>query len=239
MEYRLEPFAEQMEASERERFLARLKDVGRFVSMGRRLLDWLTMDSHQREIGQSDNLMLTYYHYLGDSSRIPRRVDVYEVVISILHNRLAELRERNLGFARMERFELLVWVHEDALKEVVMGLIENIGKHASHGSMFSIETSENDVEYVLSFRSIGPPLGERLQRDPRELFREGVRGVSKERFKAPPGKGHGLFIARSITKSWGGDLSLAYKHEGKTATYTFSMSFPRFLGMEENPWENK
>jgi signal transduction histidine kinase len=84
-------------------------------------------------------------------------------------------------------------------------------------------TEEESNRYVLRIRNVGPAL-EPEQID--QLFKQGFRGKNAMRSHIS-GTGLGLWIARTIAREYGGDLSLESKIvKADSSVVTVSMSFP-------------
>jgi len=187
--------AHGLAAGEARRFLARARSEAERLT---RLLDDLTVESRPpRE----------------------RSVPVAAVVgraITLLQPQL----ERSGATVTTEVGELVAWVDEDKLLQVVVNLLENAVLHGPAGGSVVVAAWRDDGVARLEVRDDGEPLAAALVPG---LFAPHAQGGPKAR-----GAGLGLYIVRSIAQRWGGEAwGGPYPAPGPGARgNAFGVSFP-------------
>jgi len=214
----------------------RIEDIRKHADMAKRLLDWLTNDKIQQEIQlRKGDPLIEYYHQLNDSPFI-RQTTVRRVVNDVVKPRTPDFNDKGIRPDHQGRVLPKLWVREEAIREVFLNLVDNVVKYGIRGSAFILTDDQDDLEYFYFLESKGVPLRDDVKESPDVIFQQGKRGVPLHLDGSRGGKGEGLHVARLITKSWGGELTLEYSHDQEAALYRFCISFPRWLASEENPW---
>jgi signal transduction histidine kinase len=180
-----------------------------------------TLDSGSRELMEhadaivEDAIVLTYGVFTGlareagrDTTFNPSPVNA-ALEIKRLAARLQRTNQRgDLRFAFQEEAGFpLLRVDRQAFAGVMYSLIHNAMKYADERSRVVLECSFEgaDRHPALKVKTIGEPIApqERLT-----IFEKFQRGASVDRGRLHSGVGLGLWVARSLMQSIGGDLTL-------------------------------
>jgi len=232
---RLQPFRGDLSPEIVRDFDLRLEDLDRNVQRARLLSDWLTMDSIQwKGLHKEEAGIFSHYRLLVQHLTAP--LAVHDVLLAALHGRAADLKKKAISWvvagSRLPPF----WIDHGALEQVLNNLVDNLVKYGARNHNAIVGYERDSLEYFLKLTTRGQPLREDLRATPSVIFKPRQRGVSDEIAATVEGSGQGLYTARELARQWGGELSVEYEHGHPWATYTFVVSFPRWLQSEHNPW---
>jgi signal transduction histidine kinase len=173
----------------------------------REILGDLTEESER--LSRLVNDLLTLAH--ADAGREPEieRVDVFELVEDACRQAQVLARGRDIRCAARER--VVARANADALKQVLLILLDNAVKHAQDPIRVSVE--EEDDEVVMRVRDEGPGMAPELQERVFQRFYRGDRSRSTEGF------GLGLSIARALLERLDGILEVE-SAPGEGSTFT-------------------
>lgn len=105
----------------------------------------------------------------------------------------------------------------NAVSRITQNLLSNALKYSQDGTRVYIRVRETEKLNVFTFQSISK---EKLDITPDELMEQFVRG---DRSRSTEGSGLGLYIARNLARSMGGDLSLSISGD----VFTASLNLPK------------
>jgi len=137
--------------------------------------------------------------------------------------RTAESRSMKLKFVN-KIGELTLNIDENKIRQVVMNFIDNALYYSYENTTITIELEQNEdnVELRVIDTGIGVPKSEQAQ-----LFSKFYR-ASNARKQRPDGTGVGLFLAKKVITSHGGDV-LFESVEGKGSTFGFTLPVEKLI----------
>lgn len=137
--------------------------------------------------------------------------------------RTAESRSMKLKFVNKVG-ELMLNIDENKIRQVVMNFIDNALYYSNENTVITIglEQKEDTIEFRVIDTGIGVPKSEQAQ-----LFSKFYR-ASNARKQRPDGTGVGLFLAKKVVTSHGGDV-LFESVEGKGSTFGFKLPIKKLL----------
>lgn len=140
----------------------------------------------------------------GERSYDPRREDLGDLVDEAveLFRPIAEAEGLAIRLDRDDGVALPVSVDRTALMQCLLNLFENTRKYAAEGKVLQLRLERVDGEAQLRIQDQGPGI-EASQRE--TIFERFRRGVS-QKDGSIPGVGLGLYLARRILQTHGGDL---------------------------------
>lgn len=115
---------------------------------------------------------------------------------------LAPEREIACEVATAPTSNLTTWANEDALKQVLLILVDNAIKHASGPIRITLDTAQANDQIAIEVTDSGPGMSEELQA---RIFDRFYRGDAS---RTTPGFGLGLSIAHALVKAQHGDLAV-------------------------------
>jgi len=115
---------------------------------------------------------------------------------------LAPEREIACEVATAPTSNLTAWANEDALKQVLLILVDNAIKHASGPIRITLDTAQANDQIAIEVTDSGPGMSEELQA---RIFDRFYRGDAS---RTTPGFGLGLSIAHALVKAQHGDLAV-------------------------------
>lgn len=159
------------------------------------------------------------------------RVDLAQVVRTVLHDHELALRHRRLQLREALDGPALVVGDADGLRVVVDNLVSNAIKFSPPGGNIEVRLqcpagAEQDVQVTVTDEGPGVAPGEEER-----IFDPAVRG-SAALASGAPGSGHGLAIARDIAQVHGGRLRV--QDPGRKGGAQFVLSLPRLVELEEH-----
>ncbi|MDH3675856.1 MAG: sensor histidine kinase, partial [Anaerolineae bacterium] len=107
----------------------------------------------------------------------------------------------------------------DALKQVLLVLLDNALKHTPPQAAITLATSAAGEDVCISVQDNGPGI------EPSQLSHLFERFYRGDASRSGPGTGLGLAIADELTKAQNGSLSVESQQGQNT---TFTLTFPRF-----------
>jgi len=137
--------------------------------------------------------------------------------------RTAESRSMKLKFVN-KIGELTLNIDENKIRQVIMNFIDNALYYSYENTTITIELEqkEGNVELRVIDTGIGVPKSEQAQ-----LFSKFYR-ASNARKQRPDGTGVGLFLAKKVITSHGGDV-LFESVEGKGSTFGFTLPVEKLI----------
>jgi signal transduction histidine kinase len=137
--------------------------------------------------------------------------------------RTAESRNMKLKFVNKVD-ELILNIDENKIRQVVMNFIDNALYYSLEDTTITIELEqkEDSIELRVIDTGIGVPKSEQGQ-----LFSKFYR-ASNARKQRPDGTGVGLYLAKKVVTSHGGDV-LFESTEGKGSTFGFTLPLKKLL----------
>ena len=114
--------------------------------------------------------------------------------------------------------ELMLNIDENKIRQVVMNFVDNAlyYSHENTTIIISLEENGENIEFKVVDTGIGVPKSEQAQ-----LFSKFYR-ASNARKQRPDGTGVGIFLAKKVVTSHGGDV-LFESTEGKGSTFGFTL----------------
>jgi hypothetical protein len=107
-----------------------------------------------------------------------------------------------------------------------LAVIDNAVKYAPNDSSVDVRFSEDPREISVEVSSYGPRIDESERGT---IFAAGIRGKHAQR--RADGQGLGLWLARTLLRRWGADITVGQgaDKDARTAAFytTFSITFPR------------
>lgn len=204
--------------------LASIRLLGEMLADGR--ARGREADYYQMLAGEAGRLSMLIENVLdlgrlerGERAQDLRAVDVGEVVGETLAM-FAPLAERDRG--RVVSYDLCgsvaVRVDRGALVQALVAVLDNARKYGGAGMRIDVVTRRTDERVAIDVRDRGPgvPAAERDR-----IFERFVRGHAHAH-GSTPGVGIGLYLARSLARSFGGELVCADPLDGGPgACFTF------------------
>lgn len=132
-------------------------------------------------------------------------------------------KQHNLSFKQKIAKDLpLLEVDIDKLRQVILNMIDNAIYYSKPGSSIEVSLTKEGSEVVFSVKDtgIGVPESEQVG-----LFGKFFR-ASNARKKRPDGTGVGLFLAKKVIVSHGGQIVFS-SSEGKGSTFGFRLPIPK------------
>ncbi|MBU2229600.1 hypothetical protein KJ810_04290, partial [Patescibacteria group bacterium] len=145
-------------------------------------------------------------------------------IVKVIQSEVKELRpttskkKLKLKFVKPKEKIPLLNVDEDKIKDVVLNLVDNAIKYTEKGGItVTVQKKESKVLIMVKDTGVGisPPEAEKL-------FSKFVRGSGVSRL-SPDGSGLGLFIARKIVDTHGGNIWAESEGEGKGSTFNVEL----------------
>ena len=145
-------------------------------------------------------------------------------IVKVIQSEIKELRpttskkKLKLKFVKPKEKIPLLNVDEDKIKDVVLNLVDNAIKYTERGGItVTVQKKESKVLIMVKDTGVGisPPEAEKL-------FSKFVRGSGVSRL-SPDGSGLGLFIARKIVDTHGGNIWAESEGEGKGSTFNVEL----------------
>jgi signal transduction histidine kinase len=115
--------------------------------------------------------------------------------------------------------DLYIAADPDALKQVLLVLLDNALKHTPSQATITLATSAAGEEVYISVQDNGPGI------EPSQLPHLFERFYRGDASRSGPGTGLGLAIAEELTKAQNGSLTVESQQGQNT---TFTLTFPRF-----------
>lgn len=183
------------------------------------------------DIDNPDGLLQFYYH-LQKNEEIAK-TNLFELLKRLLHSsglgkRIIYRLEVDNEFKKKE-----FSIHEDIFNRIVQNLLDNVRKYAKDNSILLILTNKTELGWSLSFYNTGIPLESKCLNNPDIIFEKKVRAQAYKRSEES-GNGLGLFIAKKLALSFGGNLELKYTHNKDWADFQFDFKLPVWLETDFN-----
>ena len=146
-------------------------------------------------------------------------VDLAKVVEQELDSLSTNAKSRNLSFEYKKPKDIpILDLDEDKMRQVIMNFADNAIYYSIVRSKIKVDlsTSGNEVIFTVKDTGIGVPRAEQSQ-----LFNKFYR-ASNARKQRPDGTGVGLFLAKKVIDSHGGEVVFESK-EGEGSTFGFKL----------------
>ena len=178
------------------------------------------------------NLTLSNFATQMRAPRDDQFVDLDKVVRDTvkLCEPLARQKGLSIVYRRLTSMQPVVRGTTAQLQQALYNLLHNAIVYSHRDSkpksvtyVEVVLSQEDSSKYLLRISNVGPTLE---QNEIEQIFRPGFRGTEGAR-KTPSGTGFGLWVARTIARNYGGDISIESETvKPDSAFVTVTMSFP-------------
>lgn len=211
----------------RDDFLKNVFDIRMFSTSARDLLKIIRKQLEIPKVGNETGNMLAVYQTYKDENGVPSEpVPLYSCLLSSLHN---IMKNRSVRLSSQDGLyhKVSIDIPELKLIDVFGNLIGNMRKYALSNLPASIFVYDNTpFGIVIEFDNFSIPLNDELAKKTDQLFDYGIRGRPLD---DTDGEGIGLYVAKELAKSWGGNIELEYKKIANyEAMYKFRVSIPEY-----------
>jgi signal transduction histidine kinase len=168
-------------------------EAGRLSALVENVLDLGRMERGERSYDQRDEDLVAL---------VEEAVDLFRPI--------AEAEGMEIQFENASGEAVQVSVDRTALMQSLLNLFENARKYASQGGQLELHLEERDGEARLRIQDLGPGIPAAERESVFERFRRG----ESQRSGSVPGVGLGLYLARRILRTHGGELEAVDPPQG-------------------------
>jgi len=239
---RLEIYLKDIPNKKRKDYSKKLMDIDVAVTSGKEMLDYITHDKAQSKSTEKTPI-LAYLNYFNDTKDIKTKVNIRDTIANVIHGKDRDLKKNYIKFNfiwERDLYNLSLWIHRSFLHDVLSNLIDNVVKYGKPSSILHINMIENPADYIVRVENIGIILNQEAQDNPNIVFEKNIRCIPEDKTSLNDGKGIGLYISKETCRFWGADLTLEYKEiDTQWATYKFEITFPKWLGSDDNSYTRR
>ncbi|MFC1757017.1 sensor histidine kinase [Patescibacteria group bacterium] len=178
-------------------------------------------------VEEQNDRMIRLINDMLEINRFENDSLVFETANFSLTDLIQEMVDKYKSKSEYSKFEVLfsredgdIQVHADKLRMgvVISHLLDNSIRYSPDGGKISIflEKLPNKARFSISDEGVGIP-----KKDMAEIFTKFYRGSLSRKYKSD-GLGIGLYVAKSIIESFGGNMDFS-SIEGKGSTFWFTI----------------
>lgn len=188
-------------------------------------------ESNERVLGVVRDLLSVSRIDQGNAKVNPKQTDVVQAVKDVVHetSMLASKKNISLGHSVRRTTTPKAYVDPLRLHEVLQNLITNALEYTPSGGTVEVIIFEKPDKLSVSVRDTGIGISEDEQKKLFAKFYRSEKAISSN----TSGSGLGLYIAKSYTNQWGGELRVK-SAAGKGSTFTITLPFRKEGGNEKN-----